>query len=125
MKRNAPAEPSQKKTEKKGTEKAQGEKTEKGKKSGLRPAQVKVLELLKKGDALTRTQMYSALETSAGLNGVLGYNDPERRARADQEGYPSLLTLGYIRIKEAEVDGRKTNVYEITPKGKAALEVKE
>ena len=98
-------------------------KMKKVNKGELRPIQIRVLKMLAKGACLPRSEMYDRLgyKAHSGLNRVLGFNDPVRRAQADKEGYPSLLSLGYVRIEEVDVAGRAENGYEITAKGKQAL----
>lgn len=99
---------------------------------GLRPLQIKVLQLLAKQatgqppwGVLTRTSMYEALgfKTQSGLNDILGKNDPAKRAEADAAKYPSLLTLGYIKLSttSSKDDQPKERVYSITAKGKKAV----
>lgn len=102
-----------------------------GKPKGLRPLQIKVLNLLKGGAVLSRTQMYDKLgfKNQSGLNDVLGRNDPAVRARIDAEKYPSLLGLKYIRITMVPVpdapSGAEFAGYEITAAGKKALAAAE
>jgi hypothetical protein len=49
----------------------------------------------------------------------LGSNDPEKRAANDiRKGYTSLISLGYIKSEDVEVDGRKVVVYSATAKGR-------
>lgn len=93
-------------------------------KKGLRPLQVKVLELLDKHpNGMDRAGLYDALKFKAhsGLNRVLGYNDPERRAKSDAEDYPSLLSLSCIKMQTRQLENSKVNVYVITAKGKQML----
>lgn len=116
------AKPSQKKPATKAEAKKSA-KPEKSSKGGPTGRQIAVLKLLGKGACLTRSKMYDSLgyANHSGLNDVLGKNDPAKRAEADKK-YPSLLTLGFIRMTEIDVDGRTEAAYEITGKGKQALE---
>ena len=52
----------------------------------------------------------------------MGYADPERRVRRDGEvGHPSLITEGFVREVELDLDGVTETLFEITDKGRAAL----
>lgn len=94
---------------------------------GLRPLQIKVLKVLDKAKGtLDRGDLYEALgfKQHSGLNDILGKNDPKARKEADEAKYPSLLSLGFIRLKEVKVDPKDEKVerrYEITPSGRKAL----
>lgn len=89
--------------------------------------QVKVLQILSKCKGrMTRAKLYEKLgfKTNAGLNDVLGRNDPEKRKERDQK-YPSLLTLEYIDLMELDIDGLIENSYSITPRGRKSLLIHE
>lgn len=85
----------------------------------LRGKQTEVIRLL--GEArgpLSRGKMYDRLEMSAGLNHVLGYNDPDKRALHDEKKYPSLITLGLITLDILDIDGLEERVYFLTKLGR-------
>lgn len=96
---------------------------------GLRPKQVDTLKVLAKvGKPMTRTQIYEKLgmtgPSPAGLEQWIGVNDAKVRAQKDKEGYPCLLTLGFVKSREVGEPGGEVSpavVYEITPKGRQAL----
>lgn len=93
------------------------------KKTGLRPVQVRVLKALASAKGpLSRPRLYEVLgfKNQSGLNDVVGRDDEATRKRIDAEKYPSLLSLGHIRNRILDVDGKKERVYEITASGKKA-----
>lgn len=75
-------------------------------KGGLRKAQIKILTVLAKGKALTRQE----IAKQAGINPIMS---SKLSSSNPVYGYPSLLTLGYVKQEE---DG-----FSITPAGKKAL----
>jgi len=111
--------------------KAEKTSTRPNSESGLRTAQVRILTALKSGKAMNKTQINEAcakagFETakkfSQWMADPLGSRNPKvSKAAEDRCGYKSLLTLGFVKPDEVDVDGHKEHVYVITSKGKAAL----
>ncbi len=89
---------------------------------GLRKPQVAVLKALKKaGRPITRAAMK---EKSGGvdISGMVGCQDAKQRKENDKKlNVRSLLSLGYVRYTELDIDGSRETVYEITAAGKKAL----
>lgn len=94
-----------------------------GKKSGLRKPQIAILAYLaRQKNGSSRSKIKAA--TGADISGSIGCQDPtEREALEKKNGYPSLLTLGYIRLNEIVVeDGMAPERrYDITANGRKAL----
>jgi hypothetical protein len=96
------------------------------KREGLRPAQVRVLEVLagavrgwmRQDDLLRRARV--APGHASDLLGQL--NRTRRSARAARTGVRSLLALGYVRRHKLDVDGVWERWWEVTAAGRAALQ---
>jgi hypothetical protein len=123
----APLKPTKEKAEKSPVTKPAGSP----KKSGLRSAQVRILQLLSKSKApKNRTEIAEGAPCDlAFCTEFLGSHDPEKREKNDtkQGGFPSLLTLKYIKliekIEETTSGTSKTvRTYEITATGRKVLE---
>lgn len=85
--------------------------------------QSKVLKVLAASPGLlSRKVLYDELGYThrAGLNDVLGRNDPEKRSFRDKK-HPSLITLGYVEVMNLDIEGVVEIVYRITPAGRNAL----
>lgn len=96
----------------------------------LRSTQLRMLKLLSKKELATRQQLVVAAcpgRENPQLDGThLGNINPKNRAYEKTKGYPSLLTLGYVRhkiIRIIEPPHKDTheNWYEITAAGRKAL----
>lgn len=91
------------------------------KKTGLRKAQVRILQFLsKKAD-----QEFSRNQISAGApcdlancTELLGALDPDKRAANDAKHFPSLVSLKLVKVAERDIDGKNTTVYAITAAGR-------
>lgn len=104
------------------------------KKEGMRKAQVRILRALgKAGVPLSKLQICekvakefpTAAKFTAWMTDPIGGADPEARKVAEEKnGYPSLLTLKYIRSlkSQSEEGDREVTVYEITALGKKTLQ---
>lgn len=99
---------------------------------GLRTGQLRVLQFLAPYDGLaTRGTIADGLGCSDVYVGkMLGMSNPESRAAFERtkdgggspdNPCPSLLTLGFVREVELDVDGVTERSYEITPAGRAGL----
>lgn len=95
------------------------------KKEGLRKPQIRVLQALVKTKApegeLTRKQISEQGKVDlAMLSEYIGKVEPDLRKTMEAKmGYPSLLTLGFVKIDQQE--GEPT-MYKITATGRKALE---
>ena len=102
---------------------------------GLRLPQVRVLQVLASvaRGTLTRTKISERCgnKTNVVVGRAIGYSDPEKRTAFEQtkdgggrpgKPCPSLLTLGYVREVEVDVDGVTETGVVITPSGRKALE---
>jgi len=74
-----------------------------------------ILEVLKKGKSLTRSEISAATGIKSGFTSYLGQTDPEKR----EEG--SLLARKLIKIEKHDRDGKDVLVYSITATGKKAI----
>lgn len=102
-------------------------KTAKKESQPLRAAQVRMLKHLKKKDRpCSRAELVVAAtqRENGTLDGsYLGNRGPKERAIADKKaGRPSLITRGFVRMIEADHDGKKEILFDITAAGKKALE---
>lgn len=93
---------------------------------GLKAWQIRILQALNKSNhPLSRSQISEKARThpSNQTNAWgIGLADPVKRAAAEKKyGFPSLLTLKYVKESEIEVNGRTVSGYSITAAGKAAL----
>jgi hypothetical protein len=97
-------------------------------KTTITTRQAKVLRALKRAKGpLTRNMIGERISSTGeptSLGAALGRVDEEKRAALEEEvGYPSLLTLGYVKMTEVELDGGLSEtVYAPTARGLAALE---
>lgn len=102
-------------------------KPEKGvgrvKKEGLRIPQVRILEAVSKAaDGLTRSQISTNAKVDPAMQHYLGPVDPARvESQAVKEGFPSLLSLKYLKQSKQDVDGKDVILYTITKAGQNAL----
>lgn len=96
----------------------------KEKKAGLRKPQVRILAWLSKaGKPQTRAQIAEKAPCDvANCVELLGSHNPETRAANDVKHYPSLLSLGFVKLEKHDVDGKDVMSYSISAKGKAAYE---
>jgi hypothetical protein len=91
--------------------------------------QYRILKLLAKKQRATRPQLVTAAtgrEDGTMDATALGAKDPkQRRICEGKSGRPSLITLGFVRIREIEKPESETGAmetwYEITSAGKKAL----
>jgi hypothetical protein len=93
-------------------------------KSGLRVAQLRILKLLceTKG-LLTKQKIAEKLDepSTAWMSAPLGlFNEELRGGREEREGYPSLLTLGYVECIILDIDGLTERTYQVTDAGRRA-----
>jgi hypothetical protein len=97
--------------------------TPKAKKDGLRTPQVRILKALAKSDAgLTRGQIATKAKIDPAMGHYLGASDPAKVAEySEKYGFPSLLSLKYVKAEQHDVNGKDVILYFITPQGKAAL----
>lgn len=103
------------------------------KKSGLRTHQIRILQLLSKNPkglysikTITREAMVDPAWIPSSLYGRLvpGENAIDRewtKSFEEKMGFPSLMTLGYVTMDYIEVEFKKERIFQITPKGLAAL----
>lgn len=95
------------------------------KKSVLRKPQVRILGALVKHSApMTRGRISEAAKVDQAWTGdYLGRTDPAKREANDKKyNVHSLLSLGYVRFKVVDVDGKKEVLFEVTAAGKKAYE---
>lgn len=130
---NAPLKKAVKKTAtKKATKTApakkaakKGAKTEtkpREKKDGLRKPQLRILAALAKRDNLTRAQIAEKAPVDvATCVEYIGSHDDAIRLANDEKHFPSLLTLGLVKAKQVDVEGRNVIQYSITAKGRTAV----
>lgn len=93
---------------------------------GLKAWQIRILQALNKSNhPLSRSQISEKAKTHPSNQTNtwgIGLADPVKRAAAEKKyGFPSLLTLKYVKELEIEVNGRTVSGYSITAAGKAAL----
>lgn len=91
----------------------------------LRKPQGRILVALAKAKApLTRAKLADASGIDqAWVGDWIGYLDADKRSAQEAKiGYTSLITFGYVKVKEVTVDDRATNAYEITATGRKAAE---
>lgn len=103
-------------------------------KEGLRVPQIRVLQVLTKSKGpLSRSaiSVKCGNKTTVVVGRAVGYSDPARRATFEQtkdgggspgSPCPSLLTLGYVKERELDVEGVSETVLELTPKGAKAFQ---
>ena len=90
-------------------------------KDGLRKPQIRILQVLAKGKALTRGQISEkAPVDNAFCTEYMGSLNEEVRAKNDAK-YPCLLTLKFIKAETHDIDGKDTVMYSITAAGTAGL----
>lgn len=101
----------------------------KSRKDGLRLPQIRVLNVLaKKGSALSRSKISQLCgnKTTVVVGRAVGYSDPVKRkafeSTKDGGFTKSLLSLGYVREIELDIDGAKETAIEITASGKKAFD---
>jgi hypothetical protein len=87
----------------------------------LRKPQIRILKCLADGRARTKPQMRKDSGVLQGFARIVGAHNEEIRARNDVNIYPSLITLGLVRIEKMDVGGQDIHVYEITAKGKRVV----
>ena len=97
----------------------------------LRSHQLRVLREIGKADGpITRGEIARRLGiTPVATSRALGFDDPIKRSNfeknAKEGGFPSLITLGYIRRYELDIEGVLEIGYEINSKGREALKDNE
>ncbi len=103
-------------------------------KPALRLPLVRVLKALYNAKGpLSRTRISAKIgnRTNVLTCRAVGYSDPEKRAAFEQtrdgggssgNPSPSLLTLGYVRERELDIDGVIEDVVELTAAGRRAYE---
>lgn len=91
--------------------------------NGLRKPQIRILLCLNKSaKPLTRSQLAEkAPVDAASCVEYLGSHDADIRKANDTKHFPSLLSLGYVKIEEEEQDGRSIMVYSISANGRKIL----
>lgn len=114
---------------------ANGQAKPRARKEGLRLPQVRILRVLAAAKApYTRPDLVEAIsqgDKPTAIGDALGVLGDSRAAREAAAGYPSLLTLEFVAMKEAKLrlggndDGRVSKVYSITPAGRKALAAAE
>lgn len=97
----------------------------------LRKAQVRILKALVKETGPVRKSVIcdrvadefpTAAKFQEWMADPIGAANPENRPAAEERaGYPSLLTLGFIKTKQLDIDGVLERVYEITDQGRAIV----
>lgn len=99
------------------------------KKEGMRTGQIRVLlalSTLSPQGGLTRAKLSELVGATNGwVYCFTGSTDEKQREKTEKEmGYPSLLTLSYIRtlLVQAEEGLPKERIYRITAAGRKALE---
>lgn len=97
---------------------------EKAKKDGLRKPQVRILAALARNKAaLTRSQIAEkAPVDAAACVEYIGSADEAVRKANDVKHFPSLISLGLVKIEQRDVDGTDTILHTITAKGRTELE---
>lgn len=113
----------------KGTKAAKVEKkvaTPRAKKEGLRKPQVRILAYLnKQATPKTRKEISEKAPVDAACCvEYIGSSDVETRKKNDERKFPSLLTLGHVKLGQPAEEGG-ADVYSITPAGKKALAAAE
>lgn len=95
------------------------------KREGLRNKQIIFLQVLAEAAApLPRPVLCeeaNAHPTNVTSNALGDVGEEARARREAVNGYPSLLTLGYVYTDEIDVDGKRETVYGITLEGRSAL----
>lgn len=94
------------------------------KKEGLRAPQIRILAALAKNNHLTRAQLAekAPVDVAACVEYLGSHNDDVRKAN-DVKHFPSLRTLGYVKLEVHESsDGRDSFQYVITASGRKAYE---
>ena len=109
------------------TSEAQGTpKRSRSKKVGLRSGQVRILRVLARiKNPIRRRHLAKSAKCTLGWTcNHVGPTDPSIRARTEaRTGYPSLLTLGYVKVRKLrETDKITVDCYEITTKGREAFQ---
>lgn len=91
-------------------------------KKGLRKPQARILQALSKTkESLTRKQIADKAKVDiAGCVEWIGSDDADRRAANDAKHFPSLITLGLVKIGTDTEEGATT--YFITANGRKAAE---
>lgn len=90
----------------------------------LRKPQAAILGVLAKAKGPMTRQAISdraGYSSSVGVYAEIGWPDAKKRAKADK-AHPCLITLGWVREHDLDVDGRKELGIEITAAGRKALE---
>lgn len=98
---------------------------EEAKPENMSVAQGRVLDLLAKARGpVDRPTIAEKCAISDSYVGVwVGRNDEAQREESEAKwGYCSLITMGYVKNKQVDLDGKQVWVYEITASGKKAIE---
>lgn len=102
--------------------KAKAESNGKPAKKGLRGPQVRILKALKKSEGTPRDRNWISEKAPVDLATCVEYcgsPDPAKRKANDAKHFPSLVSLGFLKIAIPEESG--PTVYQITKAGIAAL----
>jgi hypothetical protein len=88
--------------------------------------QARILDALStKRGPVNRAAIVDAVSSpgrATAIGDSMGYVDDQRRLRRDAEvGHPSLITQGFVREVELDLDGTTETGYEITDAGRRAL----
>lgn len=126
-KKTAPAAPAAAPTKTKRTAPAESSNGNgSGSRSGeLRKPMVRILACLAKARSpMARKEISEKAPCDLPfLTNYLGnYDSEQRAANEEKRGFKSLLTLGYVKQEQHDVDGRDVMMYEITANGRKALE---
>ena len=98
---------------------AKKESAPRAKKDGLRAGQVRILKALVKKDLMGRVEIAQKAPVDvANCVELIGSHDEDKRAANDVKHYPSLITLGFVKPEQHDVEGKDTILYRITAKGK-------
>ena len=98
---------------------ASKESAPRSKKDGLRAGQVRILKALSKKDLMGRVEIAQKAPVDvANCVELIGSHDEDKRAANDVKHYPSLITLGFVKPEQHDVNGKDTILYRITAKGK-------
>lgn len=92
---------------------------------GLHPKQVIILHILSKTKMLSKDELCKRAKvhpTTQWAIFVGSTNKERRKAREEESGFPTLITLGFVEHREIKVEDIAEIVYQITSEGREALE---
>lgn len=93
-------------------------------KDGLRKAQIRILQLLSKAsNPLTRPEIAKKAPCDlANCTELIGSHNDDVRKANDAKHFPSLRSLGFVRVEVHDIDGKDVFHHSITATGRKALE---